>query len=119
MNDNPTLRTPESYLDEVAQENGFKDFNSATHCYYIYDEVAEIPRKMYSDLIHEAMRRMCEDAFKAQKEICEEHAEREAFSNIDRELIIDVNSIRSAPTPLITKTKTDYEQQKNIARSIL
>lgn len=54
-----TLRTPESYLDEVAQERGFKDVsNFFAFC---------APDVLYLSTI-EAINRILEDAFKARKD---------------------------------------------------
>lgn len=99
-----TLRTPESYLDEVASDLGFETAKE----YFIHNFASENLR-----LSAEAMRRMLEDAFKAQKEICAEHTKLkyvEGSSYKGTLKIIDKSSILEAPTPkTINQNKTDHE----------
>lgn len=109
MNDNPTLRPFESYLDEVAREEGFQDYG--------YMSVVLTDDCLADQLIKhttEANRRMLEDAFKAQKEICAEHAKVKTTYKLTDKIEItdavrllsgyvtaDKSSIKNAPTPTI------------------
>lgn len=83
-----TLRTPESYLDEVAQEVNYKSFDEMINLRMRFGSV-DASVRLIRNSVDEAMRRMCEDAFKAQKDIASEHAK----------MTNGIDSITNAPTP--------------------
>lgn len=88
MANNPTLRTPESYLDEVAREKGYDSFQDPVEGIAIH----MVNGKDVFEIIQEAMRRYKDAACEAQRQLCAE--------SLHSSLRIQVEEyILNAPTP--------------------
>lgn len=109
-----TLRTPESYLDEVAAEVNYSKFESMIALRVLEGKRGLLTTKnLIENTVKEAANRMCEDAFKAQKGICAEMArtkvERLTTGQLQpfyyHKTVIDKSSILNAPTPFDNQNK--------------
>lgn len=88
------MKNIEKYLDEVAMVSNFELWEQVLTGI----DCETVTANTVNDIVAEANRRMLEDAFKAQKEICENHAEKYYF---DKGQSFDKSSIKNAPTPTI------------------